>query len=74
MRPNHRADSISHYHNWRTSKMEFFGAATGALGCAGLFKACVDNLELIARARGFSEDYNNLCGEVIIPKASFEGG
>ena len=44
--------------------MEPAGLVLGALGIAGLFKSCVDNFDIIVRAREFSEEFDLLCTEV----------
>jgi hypothetical protein len=41
--------------------MEAAGLLLGVLGVAGLFSACIDNFDLVVRAKDFSEDFDTLC-------------
>ncbi len=43
---------------------EAAGLVLGALGIAGLFKSCVDNFDIVVRARDFGEEFDLLCTEV----------
>ncbi|KAJ9155413.1 hypothetical protein NKR23_g2072 [Pleurostoma richardsiae] len=43
---------------------EAAGLVLGALGIAGLFKSCVDNFDIVVRARNFSEEFDLLCTEL----------
>lgn len=40
---------------------EIAGLALGALGIAGLFKSCVENFDIVVRARDCSEEFERLC-------------
>lgn len=44
--------------------MEPVGLAIGVLGIAGLFKSCIDNFDIIVKAREFGTDFDRLCTEV----------
>ncbi|KAK0715930.1 prion-inhibition and propagation-domain-containing protein [Lasiosphaeris hirsuta] len=46
--------------------MEVVGLVVGTLGLAGLVKACIDNFELVARARGFREDFDILYDQLAL--------
>lgn len=46
---------------------EAAGLVLGALGIAGLFKSCVDNFDIVVRARDFSEEFDLLCTQVASP-------
>jgi hypothetical protein len=41
--------------------MEAAGLVLGVLGVAGLFSACIDNFDIVVRAKDFSEDFDILC-------------
>ncbi|KAI1089862.1 prion-inhibition and propagation-domain-containing protein [Rostrohypoxylon terebratum] len=41
--------------------MEAAGLAIGVLGIAGLFTACIENFNIVVRAREFSEEFEHLC-------------
>ncbi|KAI0894642.1 prion-inhibition and propagation-domain-containing protein [Annulohypoxylon nitens] len=41
--------------------MEVAGIAIGVLGIAGLFTACIENFNIVVRAREFSEEFEHLC-------------
>ncbi|KAI1453328.1 prion-inhibition and propagation-domain-containing protein [Annulohypoxylon moriforme] len=41
--------------------MEAAGLAVGVLGIAGLFTACIENFNIVVRAREFSEEFEQLC-------------
>jgi hypothetical protein len=43
------------------------GMVLGVLGIAGLFKSCVDNFDIVVRARDFGEEFDLLCAEVRCP-------
>jgi len=43
---------------------EIAGLALGVLGIAGLFKSCIDNFDIVVRARDFGESFDLLCTEV----------
>ncbi len=44
--------------------MEVAGLVLGGLGIAGLFKACVENFDIVVRAKDFSEEFDLLCTQV----------
>ncbi|KAI0888403.1 prion-inhibition and propagation-domain-containing protein [Annulohypoxylon maeteangense] len=41
--------------------MEVAGLAVGVLGIAGLFTSCIENFNIVVRAREFSEEFEQLC-------------
>jgi hypothetical protein len=41
--------------------MDPVGVAFGALAITGLFKSCVENFDIVVRARSFSEEFDLLC-------------
>ncbi|KAK3362346.1 prion-inhibition and propagation-domain-containing protein [Lasiosphaeria hispida] len=43
---------------------EVAGLALGVLGVAGLFKACIENFDIVVNAREFSEEFDLLCTEL----------
>ncbi|KAK0647012.1 prion-inhibition and propagation-domain-containing protein, partial [Cercophora newfieldiana] len=43
---------------------EVTGLVLGALGIAGLFKSCIDNFDIVVRARDFGENFDLLCTEL----------
>jgi hypothetical protein len=43
---------------------EVTGLVLGALGIAGLFKSCIDNFDIVVRARDFGESFDLMCTEV----------
>lgn len=43
---------------------EAAGLAIGVLGIAGLFTSCIENFNIIVRAREFSEEFELLCTQV----------
>ncbi|RYP65834.1 hypothetical protein DL769_006206 [Monosporascus sp. CRB-8-3] len=45
---------------------EIAGLTLSVLGIAGLFKACVDNFDIVVRAREFSQEFEYLCTELAI--------
>jgi hypothetical protein len=49
---------------------EATGLVLGALGIAGLFKSCIDNFDIVVRARDFGESFDLLCTEVWIDEAA----
>lgn len=44
--------------------MEVAGLVLGTLGIAGLFKSCVENFDIVVRAKDFSEEFDLLCTQV----------
>ncbi|KAL8381677.1 hypothetical protein RB595_005793 [Gaeumannomyces hyphopodioides] len=46
---------------------EAAGLVVGVLGTTGLFKACIDNFDIVVRAKEFSEDFDLLCTQPIFP-------
>lgn len=44
---------------------EVAGLALGVLGIAGLFTSCIENFDIIVRAKDFGEDFYLLCTQVI---------
>ncbi|KAK7972218.1 ubiquitin-conjugating enzyme E2-16 kDa- variant 1 [Apiospora saccharicola] len=46
---------------------EIVGLALGVLGIAGLFTSCIENFDIIVRAKDFGEDFDLLCTQVIEP-------
>ncbi len=40
---------------------EIAGLALGVLGIAGLFKSCVENFDIVVRAREYSKEFERLC-------------
>jgi hypothetical protein len=40
------------------------GLVLGALGVAGLFTACIENFDIVVRARNFGEEFDLLCTQV----------
>lgn len=47
--------------------MEPVGLAIGVLGIAGLFKSCIDNFDIVVKAREFGADFDLLCTQVRPP-------
>ncbi|RYP92409.1 hypothetical protein DL770_001509 [Monosporascus sp. CRB-9-2] len=45
---------------------EIAGLTLSVLGIAGLFKACIDNFDIVVRAREFSQEFEYLCTELAI--------
>ena len=43
---------------------EVAGLAIGVLGITGLFTACIENFDIVVRARNFSEDFDLSCTQV----------
>lgn len=43
---------------------EIAGLALGVVGIAGLFKSCIENFNIVVRAREFSEEFELLCTQV----------
>lgn len=44
--------------------MEVAGLALGVLGIAGLFTSCIENFDIVVRAKDFGEDFDLLCTQV----------
>ena len=40
------------------------GLALGVLGIAGLFASCIENFDIVVRARDFGEEFDLLCTQV----------
>ncbi|KAK0730974.1 prion-inhibition and propagation-domain-containing protein [Lasiosphaeris hirsuta] len=45
---------------------EVAGLALGVLGVAGLFKACIENFDIVVNAREFGEEFDLLCTELAL--------
>ncbi|RYP14985.1 hypothetical protein DL765_005982 [Monosporascus sp. GIB2] len=45
---------------------EVVGLTLSVLGIAGLFKACIDNFDIVVRAREFSQEFEYLCTKLAI--------
>ncbi|KAK1759699.1 hypothetical protein QBC47DRAFT_357538 [Echria macrotheca] len=45
--------------------MEVAGLVLGTLGIAGLFKSCIENFDIVVRAKDFSEEFDLLCAKQI---------
>jgi hypothetical protein len=43
---------------------EAVGLALGVIGLAGLFTSCIENFDIVVRAKGFGEDFDLLCTQV----------
>ncbi|KAM3085703.1 hypothetical protein ACMFMG_002768 [Clarireedia jacksonii] len=51
--------------------MEAAGLVLGVLGIAGLFSACIDNFDIVVRAKDFSEDFDILCTLLVTQRVQF---
>ncbi|KAK3369520.1 prion-inhibition and propagation-domain-containing protein, partial [Lasiosphaeria ovina] len=47
------------------------GLVVGVLGIAGLFSSCVENFDIVVKARGFGEDYDLLCTQLSLQRVRF---
>ncbi|KAI2626999.1 prion-inhibition and propagation-domain-containing protein [Hypomontagnella submonticulosa] len=45
---------------------EIAGLALGVVGIAGLFKSCIENFNIVVRAREFSEEFELLCTQLAL--------
>jgi hypothetical protein len=43
---------------------ELAGLTIGIFGIAGLFSACVENFDIVVRAKSFSDEFDFLCTQV----------
>ncbi|KAK0725113.1 prion-inhibition and propagation-domain-containing protein [Lasiosphaeris hirsuta] len=48
--------------------MEVAGLVLGTLGIAGLFKSCVENFDIVVRAKDFSEEFDLLCTQLSLQR------
>ncbi|KAK8102152.1 mapkkk cascade protein kinase regulator ste50 [Apiospora sp. TS-2023a] len=48
--------------------MEVAGLALGVLGIAGLFTSCIENFDIIVRAKDFGEDFDLLCTQLSLQR------
>ncbi|KAK3386774.1 prion-inhibition and propagation-domain-containing protein [Podospora didyma] len=46
--------------------MEIAGFVIGTFGLAGLFKSCIENFDIVVRARDFSEEFDLLCTQLSV--------
>jgi len=64
------------HHTLSAMAAEITGLVLGALGISGLFTACIENLDIVMRARHFERDFDLLCAKVIlmpVPRGHFAG-
>ncbi|KAK6839221.1 P-loop containing nucleoside triphosphate hydrolase [Apiospora arundinis] len=50
------------------SAMEVAGLALGVLGIAGLFTSCIENFDIIVRAKDFGEDFDLMCTQLSLQR------
>ncbi|KAK8073209.1 hypothetical protein PG994_004108 [Apiospora phragmitis] len=63
------ADAALHSPRLSASTMaEVAGLALGALGIAGLFTSCVENFDIIVRAKDFGEEFDLLCTQLSLQR------
>ncbi|OTB09425.1 hypothetical protein M426DRAFT_6697 [Hypoxylon sp. CI-4A] len=51
---------------------EIAGLALGVLGIAGLFTSCIENFDIVIRAREFSEEFELLCTQLALQQIRFK--